>query len=101
MANGFLSFLFSRGLACGASFNLSQAVTGAADEIEGVELFQIANTRERFGAKRRLAIEGVEHDPFQQVAQRHIVIFGEGLENFEEALLHANTGLNALDEEFR
>ena len=82
------------------AFDLSQAVTDARVEIEGVEFFQVANTPERWGAERNFAIEGVEHDAFEQVSQGYIVIFGQGLQDFEEAFLHADPGLDALNENF-
>jgi hypothetical protein len=47
-----------------------------------------------------LAVEGVQHDSFGQVAQRHIVIFRERLEELEEALLHADAGLDVHDKGF-
>lgn len=53
------------------------------------------------GAERSLAVKDVEHDALEQVAQGHIVIFRQGLENLEEALLHADAGLDALDHELR
>jgi hypothetical protein len=53
---------------------------------------------ERFGAERSFAIENMKHDTFEQVAEGHIVIFGERLEHFEQAFFHADAGLDALDE---
>ncbi len=53
------------------------------------------------GAEGRLAVEGVQHDAFEQVAQGHVVIFGESLEHFEKAFFHADTGLDAFDKELR
>ena len=46
-----------------------------------------------------LAVEGMQHDTFQQVAQSQVVIFGEGLEDLEQALLHAHSGLHAFDQQ--
>jgi hypothetical protein len=40
----------------------------------------------------------MKHDTFEQVAEGHIVIFGERLEHFEQAFFHADAGLDALDE---
>ena len=51
--------------------------------------------------KGSLAVEGMEHDAFEQVAQGHVVILGERLEHFENALFHAHAGLDAFDEEVR
>src|ERR1700723_2316883 len=75
-------------------------MAGAGVEIEVVELFQIANAFERGWAERGLAVEGVEDDAFEEVAEGHVVIFGEGFEDFEDSFFHADAGLDALDEEF-
>ena len=77
-----------------------QAMAGAGVEIEIVELFQIANAFERGWAERRLAVEGVEDNAFEDVAESHVVIFGEGFENFEDSFFDTDAGLHALDQEF-
>jgi len=59
------------------------------------------NTLEIRRAEGSLAVEGVEHDAFEQVPQGHVVIFREGLENFKEAFFHADASLDAFDEELR
>jgi len=74
-------------------------MAGTGVEIELVELFQIANAFERDWAERGLAVEGVEDDAFEEVAESHVVIFGEGFEDFEDSFFHADAGLDALDEQ--
>ena len=99
---GLVSFFLLRGsLVPRSPLNLGEAVAGAGVEIEGIELFQVVNALERGGAEGSLAVEGVKHDAFEQVAQRHVVIFGEGLEDFEKAFFHADAGLDPLDKELR
>src|SRR5208337_262064 len=78
-----------------------EAVAGAGIEIEGVELLQLLNALERGRTEGNLAVEGVEHDAFEQIAQGHVVIFGESLEHFEQPLFHADAGLDSFDEELR
>ena len=39
----------------------------------------------------------MQHDPFKQVTEGHVVVFGEGLEDFQQAFFHAHAGLHALD----
>jgi len=75
-------------------------VAGAGVQVEFVKLLQLANLFERCRAERRLAVEGVQHNAFQHVSERHVVILGKGLEHFENPLFHANPGLHAFDFEF-
>src|SRR5208282_1417476 len=84
-------------LSRGPALHLGQAVAGAGIEIEGVELLQVMNAFERFWLERSLAVEGVQHDAFEQVAQGHVVVLGESLKNFEEAFLHPDASLDAFD----
>jgi hypothetical protein len=41
----------------------------------------------------------VEDDSLEQVAERHVVKFGEGLQYFEQALFDADAGLDPFDEQ--
>ena len=75
-------------------------MTGTGIEIEIVKTLQLLNTLERGWAERRLPVESVKNDAFQEVAQRHVVILGESLQDFEQAFLHPDAGLNALDKQF-
>ena len=75
-------------------FDFGQPMAGARVEVETIELLQIANAFERCRAEWSLAVESVEHDPLEQIAQRHIVILGKSLKHLENALLHAHAGLN-------
>ncbi len=106
-ANGFVSFFLRFGLvlrsslAPRAALDFGEAVAGAGVEIEGVEFFQVVNALERGRTKGSLAVEGVEHDAFEQIAQGHVVIFGEGFEDFEQAFFHADAGLYTFDEKLR
>jgi len=78
-----------------------QAVAGARIQIEIVKTLQLLNSFERSLIEWRLPIESVQNDAFEQVAQRHVVILGEGLKNLEQALFDAHAGLYALNEKFR
>src|SRR5260370_12153501 len=84
-------------LPCFPTLDLGQAVAGAGIEIEGIELAQVLNALERGGAEGSFAVEGVQHNAFQQVAQGHVVVLGERLEHFEDAFFHAYAGLDAFD----
>lgn len=77
--------------------SLGQLVGIGAGEIEAVDLLQLDDLLPRLAPERRLPFEGVEHDSLQQVAQGDVVVFGQPLENLEQALLDANPGLHPLD----
>src|SRR3979411_415595 len=76
-------------------------MAGARVKIESVELLQFPDAVERSAAERGLAIEGMQDDAFEYVAERHVVILGKAFQDFENALLHPDTGLDALNEKFR
>src|SRR6266851_4526451 len=77
-----------------------QAMAGPRIQLQTVEPFQIFDPSKRRLTERGLAVKGVQHNSLQQVAQRQIVVFGERLEHFEQALFKANTGLHALDKDW-
>src|SRR6266446_5536078 len=66
-------------------------------ELQPVDLLQLLDAGERGALEGRLALEGVQHHPFQQVAQRHVEVFRERLEDLQQALLDLDPGLDALD----
>src|ERR1022692_4420905 len=74
-----------------------QAMAGAGIEIKIVEALQFLNAFQRGWAERRFSVEGMKHDALQKIAQGHTMVFGEGLQDFEQALLHAHASLNAFD----
>ena len=39
----------------------------------------------------------MQHDPLDQIPQRHVQVLGEGLHHLEHARLDANSGLRAFD----
>jgi len=66
-------------------------------EVEAVDLAQPADALQRGGAERRLALECVEDDAFDDVAEGHVQGRGEALQHLEDALLDADAGLDAMD----
>ena len=73
-------------------------MTGFGIKIQFVDSFQVGYALPRVGAERMLAIERVQHDPFQQIAERHVVIFSQAFQDLEQAFLKANPGLNSLNQ---
>src|ERR1039457_3771466 len=90
---------FVGAFARGFCFDFLQPVAGAGVEIEGIELFQLANAFQRGWTEWGLAVESVEHDALEDVSERHVVVLGKGFENFENSLFDAHAGLHALDQE--
>src|SRR5438128_335004 len=54
-----------------------QQVTGAGIKIQFVDSFQFGYAPPRLGAERMPAIKRVQHDSLQQIAERHVMIFGQ------------------------
>src|SRR5881296_1486015 len=73
-------------------------MTGAGIEIELVDSFQVGYALTRLGAERMPAIKRVQHDSLQQIAERHVVIFGQAFQDLEQTFLKANPGLNSLNQ---
>src|SRR5256885_7121519 len=66
-------------------------------QLQAIKLFQFPNPTERFLAERAIAIEGVKHNSFEQIAKCKVVVFGERLQYFQKSLLDSNPGLYTVD----
>src|SRR5882757_459026 len=64
---------------------LAQLVRVPRGELETVDRLQ------------RLALEGVQHDALEQIAERQVELGGERLEHLEQAALEAHSGLGTGD----
>lgn len=71
------------------------AVGGA--QRESIELFELLDFLQGFRGERGFAFEGVQDDAFEEVAEGHVLLLGDGFEDFEEALFDADAGLDAFD----
>src|ERR1700733_2405998 len=78
-------------------FDLFQTVAGARIQVELVKLLQVANAFQRCGTEGSLAVKGVQHNPLKHITQRHVVIFRECFQYFQNSLLNAHSGLYSLD----
>ncbi|MGB9245307.1 MAG: hypothetical protein WCC03_18305 [Candidatus Acidiferrales bacterium] len=72
-------------------------MAGGGVEVEVVKLLEIADALERGRAEGAFAIEDMEKDAFEEIAEGKVVILGEGFEYFQDALFHADAGLDSLD----
>src|ERR1700692_350638 len=64
-------------------------------EIKLVDSLEFGNLAQRFRTERQLTVKGVQHDALEQIAECHVLVFGERLEHFQDAALHAHAGLDA------
>src|SRR5215469_14201719 len=73
---------------------LAQLVRVFRGEVEPVDGPQRLHLAERRRRERRLAFEGVQHDAFEQVAERQVELGGERLQHFEQTAFqpHARLG---------
>jgi hypothetical protein len=62
--------------------------------IDGPELFDLL---EGLRGEGGLAFEGVKDDALEEVAQGHVFLFGDGFQDFQQALFEAHAGLHADD----
>src|SRR5689334_10818954 len=76
---------------------LRQPMAGLRVEVEPVNLLQLRDFPESRGAERRLPLERVEQDSFEQIAERQVQEIGEGLRHLEDLLLEPDSRLDALD----
>ena len=77
--NSFSTFPFPRlalWLARRLHAELDQAMACRGVEIEVVELLEVSDALERGHAEGAFAIEGVEHDAFEEVAEREVMVLG-------------------------
>src|SRR5579883_1536511 len=76
---------------------LAQAVRVARAEVEPVHLAQRIDLAAGRGAEGRLALEGVQHDALEQIAETHVELGGECLQHLEKTGLEPHPGLGAGD----
>src|ERR1700756_1267 len=73
-------------------------MTGTGVKIEVIELLQLAYAFQRDCVEWGLAVESMQHDALQDVAQGHVVVLGKPLQNFQDSFFNPHPGLHALDE---
>jgi hypothetical protein len=55
--------------------------------VDGLELLDLGEDRR---AERRLAFEGVQHDALNQITQRQVQVFGQGLQDLQRVPFDAD-----------
>src|SRR5690242_7984515 len=66
-------------------------------QIEAVDALQVCDLLQRRGLERRLVLQRVQRDAFQQVAERQVQVLRQALQHLEQPFLQAHAGLDALD----
>ena len=62
-----------------------------------VDGFEALNVSQRFSGKWCFALERVERDAFEEIAERKIEVLGEAFQDFDQVLLHPGADLHPLD----
>src|SRR6266853_6399658 len=76
---------------------LAQLVRVPGGEVETVDRLQRLHLPEGRGREGRLALEGVQHDALEQIAERQVELGGERLEHLQQPALEAHAGLGTGD----
>src|SRR5215471_8492324 len=76
---------------------LTQPMRVCGCEIELIDPLERLDLAQGRGRERRLALEGVQHDALEQIAEGQIELGGERLQDLEQAALEAHAGLGAGD----
>src|SRR5690242_17978687 len=65
--------------------------------IHAIHILELRNSLQSLFTEWGNVLEGVQHNSFQQVPKRHIMILRETFEYLDHALLHTHTDLYALN----
>src|SRR5207302_9125416 len=76
---------------------LTQLVRVLRAQVEPVHRTQCPDLAQRGRRERRLALEGVQHDALEEIAEREIELGRERLQHLEQPALEAHAGLGAGD----
>src|SRR6266404_5143933 len=73
-------------------------MTGIGVQIQFVDAFEIRDALPRFIAEGMAAVERVQDDALQQIAERHIVVFSQPLQNLQQTLFQTHARLHSLNQ---
>src|SRR6201996_3996632 len=69
-----------------ASSALPQLMAVLCAQRQPIEAAELLDILERLRRKRRLALEGMQHDALQQIAQAHVLLLRDGLQHLQHSL---------------
>src|SRR6202051_3655228 len=76
------------------SLALLQSVAVRGMQRQTVNIPELLNLFEGLGGKRRLTFKSMQYNAFQQIAQSHVLQFGDCLQHLDQPLFHPDAGLN-------
>jgi hypothetical protein len=76
----------------------AQPVRILRSQREAIDAFERLDLLERGRRERGLSFKAVQNDPFQQIAEGHVELGRERLEDLEQPALQAHSGLGSFDE---
>jgi len=78
-------------------FLFLHAVAGPRTQFQAIELLEFPNATKGIFLEGKLPIKGVQDDAFEQISERYVTQLGKTLQDFQQSLFHAHTGLHAFD----
>ena len=76
---------------------LSQSIAVGRFQLEPVDALQLSNDSERLLREGSAALEGVQDDALDQIAQAHLSMLCQRLEHLHQSLFQAHARLYAFD----
>jgi len=70
----------------------------AGIQIKAIEFFQFTDSLQIALIGGALSIERVQNDALKKIAESNVVVVGEGPQDFQKPLFHADTRLDALND---
>src|SRR5436190_17313668 len=79
-------------------FRFQQTVTCVGVKIQFVDPLEVLDASTGLIAKRMPAVKSMQHDTFQQIPERHVVILSESLEDLQQTFFETYARLNSLNQ---
>jgi hypothetical protein len=77
--------------------SLLEAMAVLCRKIETVDFLKAFDLLPRIWRERQLSLKGMQHHSFDEITERYVFVFGERLENLQDALFDSNPSLDPLD----
>ena len=75
---------------------LAQLVAATGAKVKSIELLELANSLQSVGRKGAFAFKRVQNDAFEQIAEVHVSVLGQGLQDLQQPLLDSYPRLHSL-----
>jgi len=77
--------------------SLLEAMAVLCRQIETVNFLKAFDLLPRIWRERQLSLKGMQYHSFDEITERYVFVFGERLENLQDALFDSNPSLDPLD----